>query len=69
MASEMMRLQHHEFSNRYKFLEPDAVAWLGIPGLEKLPAIQWKRRKQETLRSRDLQKFAAKAKTLEKLFA
>lgn len=41
----------------------------GIPGLEKLPAIQWKRRNLETLHTRDPHKFAANAKALEKLFA
>lgn len=49
-------------------LEADADVF-GIQGLEKLPAIQWKHRNLETLRSRNPQKFAANAKALEKLFA
>lgn len=49
-------------------LEAEADA-LGIPGLSKLPAIQWKRRNLETLRSRDPKKFSDNVAALEKLFA
>ena len=48
-------------------LEADADIF-GIPGLEKLPAIQWKRRNLETLKTRNPQKFAANAKALEEIF-
>lgn len=44
-------------------LEADADVF-AIPGLERLPAIQWKRKNLETLRMRDPQKFAANAKAL-----
>lgn len=49
-------------------LEADADIF-GIPGLEKLPAIQWKRRNLETLKTRNPRKFAANAKALEKVLA
>jgi len=49
-------------------LEVDADAF-GIPGLESLPAIQWKRRNLETLRAHDPNKFADNVKALEKIFA
>lgn len=45
-------------------LEADADIF-GIPGLEKLPAIQWKRRNLETLRNRNPRKFAENVKALE----
>ncbi len=45
-------------------LEADADIF-GIPGLEKLPAIQWKRRNLETLRNRTPRKFAENVKALE----
>lgn len=48
-------------------LEADADVF-GIPGLEKLPAIQWKRRNLETLRTHDPQRFADNTKALEKVF-
>ena len=49
-------------------LEADADVF-GIPGLEKLPAIIWKRRNLTTLRRRDAKKFADNAKALENLFS
>lgn len=48
-------------------LEAEADVF-GIPGLEKLPAVQWKRRNLEALRARDPQKFAENTTALEKLF-
>lgn len=48
-------------------LEADADVF-GIPGLEKLPSIQWKRRNLEILRTRDPQRFADNTKALEKVF-
>lgn len=45
-------------------LEADADIF-GIPGLEKLPAIQWKRRNLETLRDRNPRKFAENVGALE----
>ena len=47
-------------------LEADADVF-GISGLEKLPAIIWKRRNLETLRRRDAKKFADNAMALEKM--
>ena len=41
----------------------------GIPGLEKLPAIIWKRRNLETLRRTDAKKFADNVMALENLFS
>ena len=49
-------------------LEADADV-LGIPGLEKLPAIIWKRRNLEMLRQKDARKFAENIQSLERLFA
>ena len=49
-------------------LEADADV-LGIPGLEKLPAIIWKRRNLETLRQKDARKFAENIQSLERHFA
>ena len=49
-------------------LEADADVF-GIPGLEKLPAIIWKRKNLETLRIRDAHKFANNVKALENIFA
>ena len=50
----------------FTVLEADADVF-GIPGLEKLPAIQWKRRNLETLRARDPKRFAENAKALERV--
>lgn len=47
-------------------LEADADIF-GIPGLERLPAIRWKRRNLEMLRERDACKFASNAKALERV--
>ena len=49
-------------------LEADADVF-GIPGLEKLPAIQWKRKNLETLRKNDERKFKENVKALERVFA
>ena len=49
-------------------LEADADVF-GIPGLEKLPAIIWKRKNLETLRLKDAPKFASNVKALENIFA
>ena len=46
-------------------LEVDADVF-GIPGLERLPAIRWKRRNLETLRDKDACKFAENVKSLER---
>lgn len=47
-------------------LEVDADVF-GIPGLEKLPAVIWKRMNLETLRQRDARKFADNALALERI--
>ena len=47
----------------FALTQPDAC----VAGLEKLPAIIWKRRNLETLRRRDAKKFADNAMTLEKM--
>ena len=47
-------------------LEADADVF-GIPGLEKLPAIIWKRRNLETLRRKDARKFTDNAMALERM--
>ena len=47
-------------------LEADADVF-GIPGLDKLPAIIWKRRNLETLRRKDAKKFADNALALERM--
>ena len=47
-------------------LEADADVF-GISGLEKLPAIIWKRRNLETLRRKDARKFADNALALERM--
>ena len=47
-------------------LEADADVF-GIPGLEKLPAIIWKRRNLETLRRKDAKKFTDNAMALERM--
>ncbi|MBR4617582.1 MAG: nucleotidyl transferase AbiEii/AbiGii toxin family protein [Kiritimatiellae bacterium] len=44
-------------------LEADADVF-GIPGLETLPAIRWKRRNLETLRQKDARKFADNVEAL-----
>ncbi len=44
-------------------LEADADVF-GIPGLEMLPAIRWKRKNLETLRQKDARKFAANVAAL-----
>lgn len=49
-------------------LDADADAF-GIPGLERLPAIQWKRRTLETLRTHNPKKFSENVKVLERVFA
>ena len=49
-------------------LETDADVF-GIPGLERLPAIQWKRKNLETLRRSDARKFSGNVKSLEMAFA
>ena len=49
-------------------LEADADVF-GIPGLERLPAIQWKRKNLETLRRNDARKFTDNVKSLERVFA
>jgi predicted nucleotidyltransferase component of viral defense system len=49
-------------------LEADADVF-GIPGLERLPAIQWKRKNLETLRRSDARKFSGNVKSLEMAFA
>ena len=46
-------------------LEADADIF-GIPGLENLPAIRWKRRNLETLRKKNLRKFNDNVKALER---
>ena len=47
-------------------LEADADVF-GIPGLERLPAIIWKRRNLETLRRMDAKKFADNVLALERM--
>ena len=47
-------------------LEADADVF-GLPGLEKLPAIIWKRRNLETLRRKDARKFTDNAMALERM--
>ena len=47
-------------------LEAEANVF-GIPGLEKLPAIIWKRRNLEMLRRKDAKKFVDNATALERL--
>ena len=47
-------------------LEADADVF-GIPGLEKLPAVVWKRKNLETLRRKDARKFTDNAKALERV--
>lgn len=49
-------------------LEADADVF-GIPGLAKLPSIQWKRRNLEILRMHDPQRFSDNTKALEKVFS
>jgi len=49
-------------------LEADADIF-GIPDLEKLPAIRWKRMNLEILRKKDARKFADNVKALEKRLA
>lgn len=49
-------------------LEADADVF-GISGLEKLPAIQWKRRNLETLRKNDARKFATNIEDLKRILA
>ena len=39
----------------------------GIPGLEKLQAIQWKRKNLATLRARDQEKFASNVEALKRV--
>ena len=46
-------------------LETDADIF-GIPGLERLPAIRWKRRNLETLRDKNPHKFAENVKALKR---
>ena len=48
-------------------LEADADVF-GIPELETLPAIQWKRKNLETLRTRNPLKIAENVKVLERVF-
>ena len=40
----------------------------GIPGLERLPAIQWKRKNLETLRERDPKRFSENTEALKRVF-
>ena len=49
-------------------LEADADVF-GIPGLEKLPAIQWKQKNLAALRTNNPRKFAANIEAVERLFA
>ena len=62
-VTAMLTPEDRERLVAFTALEADADVF-GIPGLERLPAIQWKRKNLETLRMRDPQKFAANAKAL-----
>ena len=62
-VTAMLTPEDRERLVAFTALEADADVF-GIPGLERLPAIQWKRKNLETLRMRDPQKFTANAKAL-----
>lgn len=63
----MLTLEDRERLVAFTVLEGDADIF-EIPGLERLPAIQWKRKNLEMLRKRDPRKFAANAEALTSIF-